>query len=326
MAYDDIADHPKNPIKGKIFNKKNGPDVYEDCQIDYRGKDVTPENFLNVLQGKAKGRNIQTDENSKIFVYFSDHGAPGLIVFPEEELYAKDLNDTIYAMHENKQYKEMVIYVEACESGSMFENILPSDLNVYALTAANPVESSWGYYCHPDDVVNGTKIGTCLGDEFSAQWMMDSERALEAESTCDYLIADQAKLVVSKTRGSHVQQYGDMSIKSEAIGNFQGSCDKPSSIQLLMKPTSLRMKQLEDTKEYAKVDSRLAKLDYLYSTYMRTQSVEDAKLLQEELAKRIEIEERFDAIKGRVNAKFEAHPKIEDHSCYKQIINGYKAK
>ena len=41
----------------------------------------------------------------------------------------------------------MVLYIEACESGSMFEGLLPSNLGVYAVTASNSEESSWGTYC-----------------------------------------------------------------------------------------------------------------------------------------------------------------------------------
>ena len=52
-------------------------------------------------------------------------------------------------------YDQMVIYVEACESGSMFEGLLDSKLNIYAMTASNADESSWGTYCYPDDIVNG---------------------------------------------------------------------------------------------------------------------------------------------------------------------------
>jgi hypothetical protein len=40
----------------------------------------------------------------------------------------------------------MLIYVEACESGSMFNNVLPGDISVYAVTAATPFESSWACY------------------------------------------------------------------------------------------------------------------------------------------------------------------------------------
>jgi legumain len=53
LAYDDIANSPSNPFKGKVFNKPSyqypGVDVYAGVIIDYKGADVTPENFLAVL-------------------------------------------------------------------------------------------------------------------------------------------------------------------------------------------------------------------------------------------------------------------------------------
>ena len=45
-------------------------------------------------------------------------------------------------------YKELVFYLEACESGSMFQT-LPKDIGVFATTAANAQESSWGYLLLP---------------------------------------------------------------------------------------------------------------------------------------------------------------------------------
>ena len=38
-------------------------------------------------------------------------------------------------------------YIEACESGSMFEGLLDNDLDIYVTTAANAIESSWATYC-----------------------------------------------------------------------------------------------------------------------------------------------------------------------------------
>lgn len=38
-------------------------------------------------------------------------------------------------------------YIEACESGSIFEGLLEDKLGIYATTAANGRESSWGTYC-----------------------------------------------------------------------------------------------------------------------------------------------------------------------------------
>jgi len=58
-------------------------------------------------------------------------------------------------MHETKMYDKLVFYLETCESGSMFAGHLKDNINIYAVTAANPTESSWGTYCYPNDIVNG---------------------------------------------------------------------------------------------------------------------------------------------------------------------------
>ncbi len=45
------------------------------------------------------------------------------------QLSARQLNEAITSMHENKQYKQMVVYVEACESGSMFNKLLKDNID-----------------------------------------------------------------------------------------------------------------------------------------------------------------------------------------------------
>jgi legumain len=181
MIYDDAANDSENPFPGTLFNKPNGENVYAGCNIDYKGASVTPGNFLSILKGEASkvtggnGKVLNSTADSKVFIYFADHGAPGLIAFPSEYLYANDLNTAFNYMHDNKMYSELVFYLEACESGSMFDGILKDNINIYAITAANADESSWGTYCYPDDQVNGTHINSCLGDLFSVNWMEDSE-------------------------------------------------------------------------------------------------------------------------------------------------------
>ncbi len=98
-------------------------------------------------------------------------------MFPVDNtfLYADQLHDTLNYMHENRMYKEMVMYIEACESGSLFEGILQTDIEIYALTAADADEPSWSTYCFPNDKINGTSMGTCLGDMFSVNWIEDVE-------------------------------------------------------------------------------------------------------------------------------------------------------
>jgi len=100
----------------------------------------------------GNGKVLKTNESSKVFVYFVDHGAPGFIYFPEiehDKLYGDVINATLYDMYINKKYSELVLYMEACYSGSLFEGILPEEWNIYVMTAANPHEPSRAAYCHP---------------------------------------------------------------------------------------------------------------------------------------------------------------------------------
>ncbi len=182
IAKDDIAFNNMNPIQGKIFNKPNGKDVYEGCHIDYKGEDTTPEIFYAVLSGDSAatgGRPVlKSTKDSNVFVYYSDHGNTGLIAMPTGgEVYADKLNSVLEDMHARGMYNELVFYLEACFSGSMFENILSKDINIYATTAANTRESSYAAYCGSDAVAEGQDIGTCLADEYSINWMEDSDEA-----------------------------------------------------------------------------------------------------------------------------------------------------
>jgi len=68
-------------------------------------------------------------------------------------------------------YKEMVMYMEACEGGSMFEKFDYKKLDVYATSATDSNNPSWATYCSPHDYVNGKGVGACLGDLYSVNWM-----------------------------------------------------------------------------------------------------------------------------------------------------------
>ena len=65
----------------------------------------------------------------------------------------------------------MVLYIEACESGSLFEGMMTDDMNIYVTTAANAHESSWGTYCPGMVPSPPSEFSTCLGDLYSVSWM-----------------------------------------------------------------------------------------------------------------------------------------------------------
>jgi len=228
LAYDDIANSNENPFKGKLFNKftsGEGVDVYEGCKIDYKGKDVNAANFLAVLQGEANatGPVLKSTAEDKVFIYFADHGGPGILGVPmgigrqNPFIHAADVNSALMAMHQKGMYKELVFYVEACESGSIFANLLKAP-NVKAVTAANPTESSWGTYCPPMDMVNGKHLKACLGDQFSVHWMEDTD----AHDISKETLLQQIVAVTKLTNKSHVQQYGVTAFDSEDLNQFEG--------------------------------------------------------------------------------------------------------
>jgi legumain len=235
MMKDDIANNPSNPTKGIIINHVDGKDVYKGVPKDYIGKDVTPKNFLNILLGKkdamrgiGSGKVIESGPKDHVFVNFVDHGATGLVAFPVGELTVKELNDALKQMHDQKRYDKLVLYIEACESGSMFRNVLPDNLNIFATTASDYDESS--YACYYD-----SKRGTYLGDVYSVNWMEDSDaKDIEKES-----LQTQFELVKKITNTSRVMEYGDMSLNKMPVGEFQG--EHPATPVTYTKPTNKRV-------------------------------------------------------------------------------------
>lgn len=136
---------------------------------DYTGTDNNPETFLSVLSGKdmngiGSGKSLKSGKNDHVFVYFADHGAPGILGFGMKYLKADDLNQTLNDMHRYGLFSKLVFYVEACESGSMFENILSPMIEVYATTASNSTASSFACYYDPE-------VKTFLGDVYSVKWL-----------------------------------------------------------------------------------------------------------------------------------------------------------
>merc|ERR1712217_459441 len=192
----------------------------------------------------------------------------------------------IETLQEKGGYKELLFYLEACESGSIFNKLLKAP-NAKAVTAANPKESSWGWYC-PDesggDKVDGKEIGSCLGDEFSVRWMEDTESASISSET----VGQQFSKVVKAVTKSHVQQYGVSSFDSEPIGDFQGT-----NGQVVFARTPAAM-------EGNGVDSRLVELHQAYYKVHRAKTPVDRKVAEAELsailAKRHSADVKFNAI------------------------------
>ena len=270
LAYDDIAYHPKNPFPGEIYNRPDGPNVYEGVIVDYTYNEVNPETYLSVLKGDTQNGKLKkvlnSTENDNIFMYFSDHGVAGAIVFPNNKfLYADELEDAFKVMKSKKMYKNIIFYLESCYSGSMFNNIDP-DLNVYSITAASPSEQSLATYCYPQDFVKGQEMHTCLSNEFTSNWIDDSDnrfifdkknegRNLSNDINEVYTSHKQFIFVKELTKNSNVQEYGNLLIGGLPITHFQSSNDSYSYNKKDEKER--QEKQEEEDEDYEEMKRRI---------------------------------------------------------------------
>ncbi|KAH0912669.1 hypothetical protein HID58_035990 [Brassica napus] len=221
FMYDDIAKNKENPRPGIIINSPNGNDVYNGIPKDYTGDDVNVDNLFAVILGNktalkgGSGKVVDSGPDDHIFIYYSDHGGPGVLGMPTSPaLYANDLNDVLKKKHASGTYKSLVFYLEACESGSIFEGLLPEGLNIYATTAANAEESSWGTYCPGEDTSVPSEFETCLGDLYSVAWLEDSDKHnLQTESLHQqYELVKKRTAATGSTYGSHVMEFGDIGL------------------------------------------------------------------------------------------------------------------
>jgi len=194
----------------------------------------------------------------------------------------------------------------------MFATILPDNINIYTTTASNPQESSWAYYCYPDDTVDGKSIGSCLGDEYSIHFLEN----LESVDPLTETLNDQYNIIKQQTLLSHAMQYGQMSIASEMAGNFQADS---SSHQPLVTESEVRHGKI------GKVDSRAVKLAYLLRRHEQLQTEESKKELEEELYSM----EKLDSIFGELAARLDLDTNMPvgeiDFTCLKQRVKMYEA-
>ncbi|KAF8564625.1 hypothetical protein P879_09988 [Paragonimus westermani] len=279
--------------------------------------EVTPEMFMRVMKAdselNAVGKKVlNSGPDDNVFVYFTDHGAEGIIAFPNGLLHARELNETLTYMYEHKRYKEMVLYVEACFSGSMFEDILPQNIRVFTTTAANAQESSYAAFCEDPN------ISACLADEYSYNWMTDTE----THDIHQLSLQQQYGDVKDVTRSSHVMEYGDMSMGSLPVDQFQTHNMKKSGL----------VTDTVNTKPIHTKRSTTAHVFALMRRAMQARTEEDHSLAMKKLHRVMQlgtiVKHVFDDIVADVRKSLEPvekpSSKLEQLLCFEKVFKVFQ--
>ena len=331
MAYDDIANNNRNPFPGQIFNHPDGKNVYANIAIDYYGKDVTPENFIAVLTGdkdavkktdeRTTGKVLTSTKDDNVYIYFSDHGSDNLIAFPSKYLYADELIDTFNIMYQKKLYKNLVFYLDATRTGSMFAN-LPDNINIYAI-GPNGHEGSSAEYCGSEATVNGTLIGSCLGDVFSCRFMEDIESKSEEELKT-YTLQQQYEYLVNIIKDS-IGQFGDLNIAKKSLYEF--FCKQSSNIYNKIKKGVKNLLPLinnEPTK--IKIKNENYRLEWYRMQAESNNDISSENEYYDEIMAEGRVTKIFDLFKQKFNLSERNYNDKVDFNCYREVVKGYENK
>ena len=227
-----------NPWPGKLFTLSDpdgeGWDHAAGCKdhFDYQGKMIEPDVVLAIIRqdeekvksltGLENPKVFHTTEDDTLFIYYSDHGYQGGVGCGSGRITTEQMQDALKYLHENKKYSKMAFFLEACESGSVFDT-LPTNLNIYAFTSANQTEPAWCDYCPPNDVVNHEHIDACLSmyydNEYQLLWEQESTTITLGE------LFQKTHDEVAKSQTQEVSEWGDLSMKDLPMTTFIG--DKP---------------------------------------------------------------------------------------------------
>lgn len=131
MLADDMPCNARNPRPATIFNNAHHHiDLYgEDVEVDYRGYEVTVENFVRVMTGRLpsatpRNKRLLSSHDSNVLVYLTGHGGDGFLKFQDaEELTHQDLADAVHTAYQGLRYNEMLVMVDTCQAASMYQRL-----------------------------------------------------------------------------------------------------------------------------------------------------------------------------------------------------------
>ncbi|BFI08643.1 GPI-anchor transamidase subunit K [Marchantia polymorpha subsp. ruderalis] len=166
MLADDMACNARNKYPAQVFNNEDHRlNLYGDnVEVDYRGYEVTVENFLRLLTGRhnaavPRSKRLITDENSNILLYMTGHGGDQFLKFQDaEDIQSNDLADAFAQMHEKKRYRELLVMVDTCQAATLHSQLYSP--GVFAVGSSLKGENSYSHHLDAD-------VGVTVVDRFT---------------------------------------------------------------------------------------------------------------------------------------------------------------
>ncbi|XP_064649397.1 GPI-anchor transamidase-like [Lineus longissimus] len=152
MIADDMPCNPRNPRPATIFNNANQHiNVYgDDVEVDYKGYEVTVENFIRVLSGRLpdstpRSKRLLSDDRSNVLVYMTGHGGDGFLKFQDsEEISHVELGHAFEQMWQKRRYHEMFFAIDTCQAVSMYQKIYSP--NILAVASSQVGQDSYSHH------------------------------------------------------------------------------------------------------------------------------------------------------------------------------------
>ncbi|RXN00580.1 GPI-anchor transamidase [Acipenser ruthenus] len=212
MLADDMACNHRNPKPATVFSHKNMElNVYgDDVEVDYRGYEVTVENFLRVLTGRfppstPRSKRLLSDDRSNILIYMT-----------------VPLISNSFC-----RYNELLFIIDTCQGASMYERFYSP--NVMALASSQVGEDSLS---HQPDLA----IGVHLMDRYTfylLEFLEDIHPASQANMNDLFKVCPKSLCV--STPGHRIDLF-QRNPRSVLITDFFGSVRK---VEITTEPVKL---------------------------------------------------------------------------------------
>lgn len=233
-SYDDIANNPYNPYRGKIYNDlDHSVNVYYGSDVINYKNNITEDTFFEMLE------KIDPTQEDNIFIKYIDHGNIGVLAVPNEEygfLKSDSIAKALEKMYNTKKFKNCLFAINSCNSGSVGDYVIKylnnqNIKNIAILASAMANQSSYS------DLYDAW-ILTYVSDEFTSGFIY------KIKQTPDCTISELYEYMTSYSKYSKPVYFGNDEIKNMKISDFIGTTS-PENVKIEQRSFPLTQEEIK---------------------------------------------------------------------------------